>query len=616
MKTKNSDIKWLICIAIAAMLMTVIVVSAQPPGPQNDVIVDVTPDSQAGMQGDILTYNPNLTNNGTEDDIIVVDPITGVPTGWTVELKDAGVTQGLPYQTPLLQSKESYLLTLDVHIPATATSEATITVNIHSLANGSVTDSDDFECLVTQNNAPVLSEGAVNPANGDTTTTFTYSVNYTDADDDAPSTINVIIDGTSQAMTVKAGEDGDYTNGEIYEYTTTGAVLGGDSHTYQFNASDGVDYATGDTGIHSGPTVTSVNNPPALSAGIVNPATGDTTTTFTYSVNYTDADDDAPSSINVVIDGIPQAMIVKAGEDGDYTNGEIYEYATTGAVLGIVSHTYQFNASDGVDYATGDTGIHSGPTVTSVNNPPALSAGIVNPATGDTTTTFTYSVNYTDADDDAPSSINVVIDGIPQAMIVKAGEDGDYTNGEIYEYATTGAVLGGGTHTYQFNASDGVDYATGDTGIHSGPTVTSVNNPPALSAGAVNPTSGNATTTFTYSVTYTDADNDAPSSINVIIDGTPHAMTVKPGQDGDYTNGEIYEYATTGAVLGGGTHTFQFTASDGTNSATGDIGIHSGPALPAPPTTEIPALSPIGLIALVCVLSVIVVISVHVRKKR
>jgi len=222
----------------------------------------------------------------------------------------------------------------------------------------------------------------------------------------------------------------------------------------------------------------------------------------------------------------------------------------------------------------------------------------------------------TEADDDAPSAINVVIDGTSQTMTVKAGEDGDYTNGEIYEYATTGAVLGGDSHTYQFNASDGVDYATGDTGIHSGPTVTSVNNPPALSAGAVNPTSGNATTTFTYSVTYTDADNDAPSSINVIIDGPPHAMTVKPGQDGDYTNGEIYEYATTGAVLGGGTHTFQFTASDGTNSATGDIGIHSGPALPAPPTTEIPALSPIGLIALVCVLSVIVVISVHVRKKR
>ena len=93
-------------------------------------------------------------------------------------------------------------------------------------------------------------------------------------------------------------------------------------------------------------------------------------------------------------------------------------------------------------------------------------------------------------------------------------------------------------------------------------------------------------------------------------------MTIKPGHDGDYTNGEIYDYTTTGAVLGGGTHTHQFTASDGIDSVTGDTGIHSGPALPAAPATEIPTLSPIGLIALVCVLSVIVVISVHVRKRR
>jgi endoglucanase len=100
-----------------------------------------------------------------------------------------------------------------------------------------------------------------------------------------------------------------------------------------------------------------------LSAGEVNPASGDTTTTFTYSVSYTDADNDATSSINVIIDGTPHAMSVRAGEDGDYTNGEVYEYSTTGALLGVGSHTFQFEASDGIDDATGDTGIHSGPTV-------------------------------------------------------------------------------------------------------------------------------------------------------------------------------------------------------------------------------------------------------------
>ena len=140
--------KLLVCMGIAAMLMGVLMVSAQPPVPQNDVIVDVMPDSQTGMHGDTLIYNVSATNNGTVSDIMVVDSITGVSAGWIIELKDAGVPQTLPYQTPLLASKTSYLLTVDVHIPANAAADAAMTVNIHSYANHSVTDSDTFECLV------------------------------------------------------------------------------------------------------------------------------------------------------------------------------------------------------------------------------------------------------------------------------------------------------------------------------------------------------------------------------------------------------------------------------------------------------------------------------------
>ena len=147
---KDKGIKLLVCLSIVATLMTMSVVSAQPPIPQNDVIVDVTPDSQTGMPGDTLTYNVNLTNNGTVEDIIVVDSVTGVPAGWTFDLKDAGVPQTLPYRTPLLANKTSYLnLTLDVHIPANATTgTTTMSMNIHSLANSSVTDTDAFNAVV------------------------------------------------------------------------------------------------------------------------------------------------------------------------------------------------------------------------------------------------------------------------------------------------------------------------------------------------------------------------------------------------------------------------------------------------------------------------------------
>jgi hypothetical protein len=85
-------------------------------------------------------------------------------------------------------------------------------------------------------------------------------------------------------------------------------------------------------------------------------------------------------------------------------------------------------------------------------------------------------------------------------MSVKAEEDGNYTNGEIYEYIATGAELGLGSHTFQFAASDGIEDATGDTGSHSGPTVS----PPPSGGGGGGGGGGGAPPTPTAAVCYTD----------------------------------------------------------------------------------------------------------------
>jgi hypothetical protein len=132
----------IISLAIAAML--VITVSAQPPPlpPSNDVIVNAIPESQTGLPGNIVSFTVNLMNNGSVPDIIVVDSVTDVPAGWTVELKDTGVPQALPYSTPLIQNKTSYPLTLDVHIPADATAGTySMCINIRSCADPSEFDS-------------------------------------------------------------------------------------------------------------------------------------------------------------------------------------------------------------------------------------------------------------------------------------------------------------------------------------------------------------------------------------------------------------------------------------------------------------------------------------------
>jgi hypothetical protein len=77
---------------------------------------------------------------------------------------------------------------------------------------------------------------------------------------------------------------------------------------------------------------------------------------------------------------------------------------------------------------------------------------------------------------------------------------------------------------------------------------------------------------------YADFDNQAPSFVDVCIDGTCHGMTVDtaaaaPLQDGDHRNGEQYSYTT---MLPSGTHAYFFEASDGTDTtrlpASGTLG--------------------------------------------
>lgn len=102
----------------------------------------------------------------------------------------------------------------------------------------------------------------------------------------------------------------------------------------------------------------------------------------------------------------------------------------------------------------------------------------------------------------------------------------------------------------------------------------STNVPPTLTSGSVAPNSGTTGTTFTYEVTYTDANGDPPSYVRVYIDGSPHSMS-RVG--GTYTDGATYRYTLS---LPKGSHTYHFGASDGTYTVRlPTTGAYSGPSV-------------------------------------
>ncbi len=90
--------------------------------------------------------------------------------------------------------------------------------------------------------------------------------------------------------------------------------------------------------------------------------------------------------------------------------------------------------------------------------------------------------------------------------------------------------------------------------VYAGP---AFNDPPALSSPQVSPPTGKPGATYTFTVRYTDEDGDVPSVKNVVLDGTPHAMTVGSGQAS--ANG-WYNYA---ATLDLGSHGYYFYFEDG-----------------------------------------------------
>jgi hypothetical protein len=88
------------------------------------------------------------------------------------------------------------------------------------------------------------------------------------------------------------------------------------------------------------------------------------------------------------------------------------------------------------------------------------------------------------------------------------------------------------------------------------------NEVPELTNGKISPTSGNTDTEFTFTVIYTDDENE-PGDVHIWIDGNRYEMS-PDSEDTDYSDGVEYAYKT---KLDKGAHEYYFTGSDGTNGA-------------------------------------------------
>ena len=253
-------------------------------------------------------------------------------------------------------------------------------------------------------------------------------------------------------------------------------------------------------------------------------------------------------------DSLPVSYYFQLAEDGAFSIGlqESGWQGSTSWSPSTLDHNKQYfwrmKAKDSYDNETDYSSTFDFTTEAVPNTPPVLSNGQVNPDAGWVTTDFTYSVIYTDDDDDPPISITVTIDGgMPQDMTEVDPGDTDYTDGKDYEYIISGLAKDT-AHTYQFAASDGVDDAIGDTGSHDGPTVQNV--PPTAPVIDVTPDLPLTTDDLVCTITTPSTDPDAGDTITYSYawykdDVLQPGLTTDTVASSNTTQGEVWRCVVT-----------------------------------------------------------------------
>ncbi len=260
---------------------------------------------------------------------------------------------------------------------------------------------------------------------------------------------------------------------------------------------------------------------------------------ITFSIVYQGS---KPAKVaTVVIDGVPHTMkSADSAPMGGIAGGILYTYTTTLPAGHHRTH-FAFTSTDGVTgTAPENIADYSDPIVAPFGLTTHISSLIVLSGHSDT-----FSAVYTSPSGKAPTRADVDIDGTAHAMKPNSQ---NWRKPVTFSYTT---ILPVGFHYTSFSFNDGTGMVA-FSGIEQ-PSIT----PLMVSNGKVSPTSGNKNTLFTFSVTYKNVNNDAPTRAQLWLD----QKTAYPMKhvSGDYKHGALFQVQLR---IPNGSHTFSFVFSD------------------------------------------------------
>jgi phospholipase C len=267
------------------------------------------------------------------------------------------------------------------------------------------------------------------------------------------------------------------------------------------------------------------------------PQDGGPSTPFVYTVAYTNKT--PPAVHDVVVDGHAITMTAKKKAGGS----QIYQATTT---LAPGNHRYYFQFSDGTSSWTLPVNKvpYYGPMVAPFDLTNVIAGSKYRVCqTGEP---CRISVTYTSPSGRTPTVADAVIDGTKYPMTPGRG---NVTTGKTYYYTSSSLPQGGHYLQLEFNDGSGPrDFQEVEFSI----------TPIRLHESKVVPSSGHTSTVFTFSTVYTGP--ATAKYVDVVVDGVAHPLSYVSGSP---QTGATY---STTMSLPAGTHTFAFTAGDGTSA--------------------------------------------------
>ncbi|MBN1593562.1 MAG: hypothetical protein JW941_10010, partial [Candidatus Coatesbacteria bacterium] len=402
--------------------------------------------------------------------------------------------------------------------------DSQVKVDVHATdLEGNEMPEYEFSFTTAENSPPTLDAGGVTPTSGDDEDLFIYMVEYVDDDYDEPSRAMVYIVDETEAVVDRLSMETSATYGSNGTYQAMTSLDEG-YYYYYFDFEDeyGASARLPETGYYSGPDVDRHNTAPMLSSPMLSPPTGDSDTTFWFSVYYWDIDKDVASTAKIVVASSTKEyssdMVLTEGSADDGT----FTYCGT-LPAGTYNHYFQFTDKRGASVKMPSAGYYIGPVVTGESSRSYLSYGGVSPSLGSTGTEFEFRVHFYDGDGEAPSVSTLYYRSDMTHSVRMTLGNGMLYNGD-YTYKTKLSVQPEWYYFSFLTANEKV-IRLPQEGYFYGPNLAGSLNSSLLDTGGVDPVLGGADDEFTFSVHYYDVSGGAPLSAEVQIQASGWSAT-------------------------------------------------------------------------------------------